>query len=158
MKITNKPVSEEDQPFLYRLFATTRERELAFMNGDEARKDMFLKFQFEAQSSDFQTRFAGAEHHIILCDDQPVGQIMVYTTEEKILLVDISVLPEFRGKGIGREQIERLQAEARQKKLPVYLHVMKNNPAIHLYRRSGFVITDEDHVCYEMVWNPTISQ
>ena len=53
---------------------------------------------------------------------------------ENILLF-VSVLPSFRGNGIGRKLVECSIAEC---KGDVKLHVEYDNPAKHLYERIGF--------------------
>ncbi|GGA57693.1 hypothetical protein GCM10007416_33650 [Kroppenstedtia guangzhouensis] len=47
----------------------------------------------------------------------------------------------------------RLINKARKKNVPVSLTVLKQNPAIRLYKRLGFSFTGETEIKYEMtVW------
>ena len=58
--------------------------------------------------------------------------------EEELLL--IAVLPEERGRGLGRRIIESYVAQARRRGVRrVFLEMRANNPAQSLYRRCGFV-------------------
>lgn len=64
----------------------------------------------------------------------------------------ISVLPEFRGCGIGTRLMENLFDLLRKNGYKqTSLSVQKNNPAVHLYKRRGYTIADErfDHVGHE---------
>ncbi|WP_373284643.1 GNAT family N-acetyltransferase [Kroppenstedtia guangzhouensis] len=68
-------------------------------------------------------------------------------------LQHIELLPQFQGKGIGSKLICRLINKARKKNVPVSLTVLKQNPAIRLYKRLGFSFTGETEIKYEMtVW------
>jgi ribosomal protein S18 acetylase RimI-like enzyme len=64
---------------------------------------------------------------------------------ENILLF-VSVAPETRGQGIGRQLIEHCLAETKGE---VKLHVEYDNPAKRLYERLGFVTKYA-----EMRWTP----
>ncbi|MCL2841378.1 MAG: GNAT family N-acetyltransferase [Defluviitaleaceae bacterium] len=64
----------------------------------------------------------------------------------------ISVLPEFRGKGIGEKLMTHLfQLLRKSGYTRTSLSVQKNNPATRFYQRLGYVITDEklDHAGHE---------
>lgn len=57
--------------------------------------------------------------------------------EEELLLV--AVLPEHRGKGLGRILIERFKQNARERGVNhVFLEMRTNNPAERVYRAAGF--------------------
>ena len=61
----------------------------------------------------------------------------------------ISVLPEFRGLGIGTKLMQELFATLRAKGYKrTSLSVQKDNQAVRFYKRLGYKITDEkvDHV------------
>lgn len=62
------------------------------------------------------------------------------------ILLFVSVLPETRGRGVGRQLIERALAECDG---PVKLHVEYENPAKRLYERLGFTTKYA-----EMRWEP----
>jgi len=61
----------------------------------------------------------------------------------------ISILPEFRGYGIGTKLLKKLFLVLRAKGYArTSLSVQKDNPAVRLYKRLGYRITEEklDHV------------
>ena len=60
-----------------------------------------------------------------------------------ILLIEISLLPEQRGKGVGAQLIEGVIAEATSAGKRVSLTVEQQNPAIRLYQRLGFTTVEE---------------
>ena len=64
----------------------------------------------------------------------------------------ISILPEFRGCGIGTKLLGKLFAVLRESGYTrTSLSVQKDNPAVRFYKRLGYRVTDEklDHVGHE---------
>ena len=64
----------------------------------------------------------------------------------------ISVLPDWRGQGIGSKMMEALFGLLRERGYKqTSLSVQKNNPALRLYKRLGYKITGEkiDHAANE---------
>ncbi len=55
------------------------------------------------------------------------------------MLHEIVLLPEFQSQGIGTKIIKECISKALDKSLPIHLEVLKENGAISLYRRLGFV-------------------
>jgi GNAT superfamily N-acetyltransferase len=53
--------------------------------------------------------------------------------------MDMGLLPEHRGHGIGTELMHEVIERAESLGLPVVLHVESFNPARRLYERFGFV-------------------
>ncbi len=57
--------------------------------------------------------------------------------EEELLLV--AIVPEYRGKGLGKRLIERSAAASRDNGVvQVFLEMRANNPAERIYRAAGF--------------------
>ena len=54
-------------------------------------------------------------------------------------VADLVVDAERRRQGIGSRLLKEIVAEAEGAGLPVRIHVERNNPALGLYRRLGFV-------------------
>src|SRR5205823_13362995 len=75
MRITLRPASPEDQDFLFRLYAGTRQEELAPFGWPPAQQEMFLRMQFSAQQRWYGEAYGQASHHIILLDEKPIGRI-----------------------------------------------------------------------------------
>lgn len=68
----------------------------------------------------------------------------------------ISLLPEYRGLGIGTQLLNALLLLLRENGfLRASLSVQRENPALHLYQRSGFRIAAEKGTEYLMLWDGT---
>ena len=112
-----------DLEFLHRVYASTREEELGQTGWDEAQKEAFTRMQFDAQHTTYQLNYMRASFDIILVDEAPSGRLYVDRRPDEIRIVDITLLPEFRGQGLGTGLLKQVQAEARSKGLPVTIHV-----------------------------------
>lgn len=149
-----RPVGDDDREFLYLVYASTREEELRRVPWDDAQKENFLRFQFHAQRTYYDQHFADAEFSIVEYRGKPVGRLYLDRREDEIRLVDIALLSEHRGKGIGGELMADVLAEGERKGLLVRIHVEHNNPAMRLYQRLGFEKIEEQGVYWLMEWTP----
>ena len=153
MKISLRAYSPEDEGFLYKVYASLRAEEMAFLGWNEAQLEAFLKMQFNAQQRAYEWQFRGAENFIILFDEEKVGRMITLNTEREIRPVDITLLPEYRNRGAGTFLLKELQTQARESGLPLRLRVMKTNVgARRLYERLGFAQTGEIDTHFEMEW------
>jgi ribosomal protein S18 acetylase RimI-like enzyme len=151
-RIALRPVQPDDQPFLFELYASTRTEEIAAFGWDSAQADMFLRLQFRGQQRHYQAQAFEVDYRIITVEGKSIGQLIVISSPIEIRLADISLLPEHRGGGIGAFLILGLFAEAREKNLPVTLHVEKTNRAARLYERLGFKTIDDTGAHLKMEW------
>lgn len=150
--ITFRPITNQDEPFLYRLYASSREAELALTDWEEEQKQSFLKMQFTAQHHYYQENYTNTSFDLILVDGCPAGRLYVARWPEEIRIVDIALLPAFRNKGIGSRLIEELLQEGAQQGLPVTIHVECFNPALRLYYRLGFQKIADKGIYHLLEW------
>jgi ribosomal protein S18 acetylase RimI-like enzyme len=149
-QITRSPVVlPGDEDFLRDLYFSTRE-DLNLLPLDEAQKQAFITMQYAAQKQAYEIQFPGAEHDLILRDRIPAGRLLVDRGPNAIYLVDISLLPIYRGMGIGTAMMNELAEEANSAGTALRLHVLKTNPANHLYFRMGLTVTADDGLYLEM--------
>jgi ribosomal protein S18 acetylase RimI-like enzyme len=151
--ITLRPATAEDDAFLLKLFAATRD-EFKMLIADENQLAALMSMQFNLQRQQYQAGYPDGRDNIILSHGLPVGRMFTSEGERAITLVDIALLPENRNAGIGRRLLDELLRAAAEKKKAVRLHVFKTNPARHLYERLGFRDTSEDSMYYEMICEP----
>lgn len=154
MNITLRPIEPGDMEFLYRVYASTREAEMALVDWTDEQKEAFVQMQFSAQHSHYQQYYTGASFLVILADEQPVGRLYVDHWEDQIRIVDITVLPEYRNAGIGTGLLKELIAEGGRSGKPVTIHVEQYNPALRLYERLGFTRIADRGIYYLMEYRP----
>ncbi len=154
MNLRLVPLSPEDEDFIYRLYASTRMAEISGFGWNQAQQEAFLRMQFNAQKRWYEMAYPGAEYTVILRDEQPVGRMIVLRGAQEFHLIDIALLAEHRGCGIGTALVAELIAESRRAAVPLALQVLKSNRAVHLYQRLGFIRSGEDEMYYQMRANP----
>ena len=141
-----RPITDADLPFLYRVYALTRWEELARTGWTNDQKEEFLRQQFMAQHEWWQQEYSATSFDIVEENGVPVGRLYVARWERELRIVDIAILPEHRGKGIGTRLIEAVIVEAEQSQRAVRIHVETFNPARRLYERLGFVQIEDKGV------------
>jgi GNAT superfamily N-acetyltransferase len=133
-----RPAATSDQPFLFRVYASTRTDELNRTGWNEAQCDAFLRSQFAARRQSYAQQFLHAETLVVGCAGHDAGALIIDRTTAEIRIVDMALLPVWRGAGLGRQLIEDLQLEAATTRKPLRLSVHVGNRARHLYERMGF--------------------
>ena len=140
----------DDGDFLLSLYASTRRPELAGLGWSQAAADAFIRMQFGAQASHLRAAFPGAAHAVICVDGERAGRLIIDRSGSGVVIVDLSLLPEFRGIGIGGELVRRLLAEADADRLAVRCHVLRGSDARRFWERAGFRACDDDGVYVAM--------
>jgi ribosomal protein S18 acetylase RimI-like enzyme len=79
-------------------------------------------------------------------DAAPAGRFYVHRGESEIRIIDIALLPEHRGNGIGSALLRALLSEADAGGKSVTIHVERLNPALRLYKRLGFALAEDKGV------------
>ncbi len=149
-----RKIIEKDLPFLRLLYGSTREEEMALTGWSTEQKQEFLDMQFTAQHQHYMQYFARASFDIIEFDGEPVGRLYLDRRDDEIRIVDIALLPAYRGRGIGSRFLDDIMTEARDKKRVVRIHVENFNPALHFYENLGFRHMDTNGVYHLLEWLP----
>ena len=146
-----RPENEADVPFLRRLYVSTRWEELAIVTDwSDAQKQAFLESQFGFQRHHYLTYYAATDCGILEQDGVPAGRLYIDRQQKTLLVVDISLLPEWRRRGIGTALLQAVIAEARGVGKSATISVEKFNPAQRLYRRLGFREVADEGVHWTM--------
>lgn len=147
-----RPVTPEDDSFRARVYASSRAEELTVTGWTEEQKAEFCQRQFDAQSAYYSVNYPDASFQVIERDGEPVGRLYVARWEKEIRIVDITLLPESRGAGVGTKLLRDLQEEARTTGKSLTIHVERFNRALGLYRRLGFEQVEDKGVYLLMEW------
>src|SRR5687768_12875843 len=101
--ISLRPITPADDSFLAGLYASTRAEELAVTGWSDEEKAVFCRRQYDAQSAHYLENYPGASLQVIERVGEPVGRLYVARWKREIRIMDIAVLPEHRGSGIGTQ-------------------------------------------------------
>lgn len=145
-----------DRDLLLRIYASTREEELATTDWGEEQKKVFVEQQFSAQDSYYREYYVGARFDLIRAGEEVAGRLYVDRDQGRfpgeIRLMEITVLPEHRGRGIGSRLLGELMEEARRDGRMLTIHVERFNRALSLYRRLGFRELEDKGVYLLLGW------
>ena len=143
--------TDTDREWLTELYASTRSDEMAMVPWLDAEKTAFLAQQCSLQHQHFVTYYPSASFDIVLADNEPIGRLYV-DRGDPWLIVDIALLPAWRGQGLGAMLIAQTLQQAEESEADVALHVAAHNHrARALYERLGFGVTSVDETHYAML-------
>jgi len=150
--LTLRTENPGDEEFLYQLYATTRDYEMVHVPWSDEQKQLFLRQQCQAQLKHYRTYYYDAEFRIIEFEGNRIGRLYVHRTLKAWCLIDISLLREYRGAGIGTELTSEFLQQAAAAGKSVTLHVEHMNPARRLYERLGFRMIEDKGIYWMMEW------
>ena len=109
--------------------------------------------QFDAQHRYYTENYHDAPFQVIDGIDAG-GTAIPGARSDEIRIIDIALLPEYRGRGLGTQLLRNIQTAAQQAVLPVTIHVERFNPALSLYERLGFRMIEDKGVYLLLKWMP----
>jgi ribosomal protein S18 acetylase RimI-like enzyme len=154
--MTLREAEAPDLEFLYRVYASTRADEMAVTGWLAKNVDAFLRDLFRLQDIHYRRHYAGARFQVVLVGGVRAGRLYVHVGAKEVRIMDITLLPEFRRRGIGAALLGSVMAEADASGLPLSLNVETNNPARDWYRRLGFKESPWDGV-YILMERPALA-
>ncbi len=138
-----RPETAEDEAFLRRLNIAVRWNEFAPLPLPADQKVALLQQQYDARHTGYRADYPDADFQVVERDGAPIGRFYVQRGKREHRLVDIAILPEHHGQGIGAALIDILLAEAARARATATLRVDHFNPAKQLYLRKGFVEVED---------------
>lgn len=93
-------------------------------------------------SSAFRRDFHAEETTIIQVDGQAIGYFCLQEGDEERYLSNLQISPDWQGQGIGSAVLRTILSASESK--PVKLMTFTDNPAMRLYERIGFEVTERD--------------
>lgn len=144
-----------DEAFVFRLFAEARALVFAQVPLAPAQRDALLRQQFKLQTAHYRHSYPAASFSIVEWDGVAIGRACVDRSEPCLRVVDLALLRQWQGRGIGSRFLAGLLEEAGAAGRAVSLHVERENPAQGLYLRLGFRVIRDAGVYLQMEWRPT---
>ena len=152
-----RAVRQADEPFLFDVFCTAWEQEVAVMP-DARIVRHFLRIQYTAQETRFRRRFPGHERYVVTHKGEDAGRMYLHRTPSMLHAVDMIMLPRFRSIGIGSQLVRHLFDEARDQGQQVSIRVARrNHRASRLYAGLGFRLVAMDDLDHYYEWDPETS-
>jgi len=158
MTITLRDSTIEDEPFLREVYACTREQELAMTPWNDEQRAAFLRFQFDAQDAYYHEQYPDAGYQIVLKDGDSVGRLYIARKPSEIKILDLTVLPSHRNKGIGSQLMSEILSEANIAGKRVLIWVEQSSPAQELFKRLGFAKIEDNGYQELLEWSPQVAR
>lgn len=94
-----------------------------------------------------------SDSHIITNNKESIGLIKLGVLVDRIHIRQFQILPTLHGLGIGSYVLDAVKNKAIERKLPITLFVLLNNPVKSLYIRHGFYVEKQLDKEYRMRWD-----
>ena len=143
-------VDGADEAFLLELFFQTRRGAFEPLGWSEEQLRGLLEPQYRIRKMQYEARFPSASRRKIVAGGQAVGRLDTAEEDGHLHIIDIAVMPEAQGQGIGSRALQEALDAADGAGLPVRLEVEASSPALRLYTRLGFIRLDGDGVYLRM--------
>lgn len=146
-EVTLRPAADSDHELLFRIYASTRAAELAQVPWTDAQKAAFFWQQFEAQDHEYRRAYPDGSFSIIELSTNPVGRLYLRRGANDTRIIDLALLSDYRGWGIGSRILGDLarQADREGRSLSIHVEVF-NTGARRLYERFGFELAEDKGV------------
>lgn len=153
-RFTIKNIQEADQAFRFDLFSqhaldTTFQSLVGVLPNTQLQP--LLMQQYNARFENIDVKYPQAIHFIVQAstNQKPIGYFCIAEERASFRLVELLLMKESRGMGIGTELLEYVKSFAVQVNKYVECAVHKENTqAFALYKKNGFSIKDE----YDTYW------
>jgi GNAT superfamily N-acetyltransferase len=150
--------TEDDESFVYDVFCTTWESEVAALPNQNLAQHV-LRIQHIAQERRFAGRYPGFDRYIVVEDGEPAGRLYVHEGDSLMQVVDLTLMPRFRNRGIGTRIFRDLFGHAATVDRPIALRVPRRNEgATMLYVSLGFQLVSMDDLDNFFEWSPPALQ
>ena len=149
-----RPAVDGDESLLYGIYASSRTEELAPAGWDDATLEAFLRMQHAAQDRSFRAGHPDASRDVIVIAGDDAGRLYVDRSRPAIHVIDIALLPDYRGQGAGTRLLQALLEEAGCAQRRVTLNVERGNRVRRLYERLGFHVLRDGGVYLDLEWVP----
>ena len=134
LEIKLRRATVTDTKFLWEVFRVSMKDYITQTRGE---------WKEQREESQFRHQLDLSAAQVIESENLEVGFIMAPTKDNARWIHTICIVLEHQNRGIGTEVIRSVIAEAERQNMPLYLSVLKVNPARRLYERLGFVVIED---------------
>ncbi|WP_448563980.1 GNAT family N-acetyltransferase [Thalassotalea ganghwensis] len=132
-------------------FETTKDLTQSAKLTLENMQEYYQQYRVDWQVEKVTEQISTLNNWDILLDGNVIGAIRLAFEDNHCYLRDLQVVADCQNQGFGKQALDYVITQAKaHKKSKLTLRVFKISPAIHLYQRNHFAITDEDEKFYYM--------
>ena len=149
-----RPETDADLAAIREIQIARRLPEFAALPLPAEAKRTLLNSQFDIQRAAYRAAHADRLFLAVVDGDETIGRIYLADTGAEVVVLDIVIAADRRGRGLGATLLRAAMDGAFARGRAVSLHVDKTNPARRLYGRLGFRETGEDAFSWAMEARP----
>ncbi len=149
-----RPATAADDAFLYEVFTSLWTEEVSLMPNPQLVQH-FLRIQYTAQQQRFDARHPHMQRFVVMCEGEPAGRLFLDRTPSLVHVVELTLLPRFRARGLCSTLIRDVVAEAHQNGQTVSIRADRRSATgAAICERLGFrmVVVDDQDRYFE--WSP----
>lgn len=141
-----RAATAEDEGFLFEVFCSAWERE-ALALPDPGLVRHFLRIQYTSQQDRLDARFPRLVRHVVTDHGKTVGYLLLQDTAASLHVVDLALLPAFRGAGHGTAVVRELMRRCGEDGRTLVVRVNRRSErAGAICERLGFrLVGVDDH-------------
>lgn len=143
-----------DDAWQLAIYASTRTEELALTGWPPEQCAQFVALQHRAQQQHYRRHCPASACWLILVGDDVAGRLWIDSRPASLHVLDITLLPAWRGQGLGTRCLQALAREAEAGGRALSIQVEIHNPARRLYERLGFVAMGEPRGLHQALCRP----
>lgn len=134
----------DDRSALLAAYASSRDSDPELARRHPDSRQSVIEHEFESRQLSYPIDFPEVRFFLLEAQGATAGRCYIQVTPSDVFLVDLVLLPVWRGHGHGTAVLTDLIHFARSTRRSLRLHVAKNNPrAARLYDRLGFARAEE---------------
>ena len=144
--------TKADDAFLYDVFCTTWAHEVAALPNQNLAQHV-LRIQHIAQERRFANRYPAHQRYVVLEDGEPAGRLYVSEDGSILDVIDLTLMPGFRGRGVGTELLRDIFEHATREDEMIRLRIERRNQrGADFYSSLGFRMVSADDVDNHFEW------
>jgi ribosomal protein S18 acetylase RimI-like enzyme len=151
-----RPALAADEPFQFDLFRAHSIGMLQLGGLPEAMIDNLATMQYRARTQSYQDSYPDARWSIVELAGIPVGELIEHDEADAIYIVDVTLRPEQRKRGIGSALVRSVIAAGAQRGGVRALVLVNNEVSLSMFRGLGFVETGQGGAHVELRWRPSV--
>src|SRR4051812_30880617 len=135
LAVTTRPMTDDDSMLLFELYASARADELSRSGWATPQQRSFFRMQAQNQERYFLRHFDYLDRRTVCINGFSAGRLLVDRPAHHITIVDLALLPAFRGRGVGSMLIRAVIEEAAEAHVPVHMEMPKNSDSLQTCER-----------------------
>jgi GNAT superfamily N-acetyltransferase len=149
-----RPAHALDEAFLYEVFCTTWAHRVAALPNQNLARHV-LRIQHIAQEREFSSRHPDHQKLVVLVGNEPAGRLYLDDDGASMQLLDLTLIPRFRGRGLGSGIVSGVCEQAAAGGRTLKVRVVRADATATGLWSPGFRRVAADDLADHLEWTAT---